>query len=82
MACCGKSRAQLFGAGARPGANASPSPGARRYSVQFEYVGRTALTAVGPISGKRYRFDHTGAVIVVDPRDRPGLATVPSLRQV
>jgi hypothetical protein len=41
--------------------------------VQFEYVGRTALTAVGPVSGKRYRFDHPGAVIVVDSRDRPGL---------
>lgn len=82
MACCGKSRAQLFGAGARPGANASPSPGARRYSVQFEYVGRTALTAVGPVSGKRYRFDRPGAVIVVDPRDRPGLAAVPSLRAI
>jgi hypothetical protein len=82
MACCGKSRAQLFGTGVRPGANASPSPVARRYSVQFEYVGRTALTAVGPVSGKRYRFAHPGAVIVVDPRDRPGLAAVPGLRAV
>ena len=82
MSCCGKSRAQLFSAGtaSRPtGADASSS---RRYSVQFEYIGRTGLTAIGPISGNRYRFDRPGAVLVVDPRDRPGLASVPALRMV
>lgn len=82
MACCGGSRAPLIGAGARPAPNAPPSPGPRRYRVQFEYVGRTALTAIGPVSGKGYRFDHPGAVVVVDPRDRPGLAAVPNLRAV
>jgi hypothetical protein len=56
-------------------------PGTRRYLVQFEYVGNTSLTAVGPVSGRRYRFDHPGAVVTIDPRDRPGLATVPNLRQ-
>jgi hypothetical protein len=50
--------------------------------VQFEYFGKTALTAIGPISGKRYRFDRPGAVVPVDPRDRPGLARVPGLRLV
>lgn len=33
-------------------------------------------------TGTRYRFDHPGATVVVDPRDRPSLARVPGLRQV
>jgi hypothetical protein len=82
MPCCGKSRAQLFGTGAGPGAHGPASPGALRYRVLFEYVGKTALAAIGPVSGKHYRFAHPGAVIVVDPRDRPGLAAVPGLRAV
>ena len=81
MPCCGKSRTQLFGTGARP-AHGPASPGALRYRVLFEYVGKTALTVIGPVSGKRYRFAHPGAVIVVDPRDRPRLAAVPGLRAV
>ena len=80
MACCGGNRAPLVGAGARPAPAAPPAPGPRRYRVQFEYVGGTALTAIGPVSGKRYRFDHPGAILVVDPRDRPALAAVPNLR--
>ena len=82
MACCGTIRARSFGVGTRPAASVSAAAGPRRYSVQFEYVGSTALTAIGPVSGKRYRFDHPGAVLTVDPRDRPGLAAVPKLRAV
>jgi hypothetical protein len=48
----------------------------------FEYVGRTALTVVGPITGVRYRFDRTGSRMRVDLRDRQGLAQVPVLRLV
>jgi hypothetical protein len=48
----------------------------------FEYVGRTGLTVAGPVSGRRYRFEETGARVAVDPRDRPALAAVPMLRQV
>jgi hypothetical protein len=48
----------------------------------FQYTGSTALTAVGPLSGRRYEFTRPGAVIAVDPRDRASLANVPHLRQV
>jgi hypothetical protein len=82
MGCCSKSVVRLYSIGARPAVVVPPPTGTRRYRVQFEYVGRTALTAVGPVSGKRYRFDHPGVVVVVDPRDRPGLAVVPNLRAV
>jgi len=51
-------------------------------SAQFEYTGATALTAVGPITGRRYRFSAPGAIVEVDERDAPSLAAVPHLRRI
>ena len=53
-----------------------------RFKIVLEYTGPTALTAIGPISGQRYRFPHPRARLEVDPRDRPSLAAVPHLRQI
>jgi hypothetical protein len=84
MGCCGS--------GNRPGGGpmqtsrpvASPAPARpMRYShVFFEYIGPTALTAVGRASGKHYRFDRPGARVAVAPMDEASLRGVPSLRQV
>jgi hypothetical protein len=88
MSCCGNQRRQFQtttpghpprGTGAQASSNAAP---VRQFVISFEYVGQTALTAVGGATGKRYRFDRPGARVVVDPRDRPSLAVVPALRQV
>jgi len=51
-------------------------------SAQFEYTGATALTAVGPITGRRYRFPAPGAIVEVNERDAPSLAAVPHLRRI
>lgn len=48
----------------------------------FEYIGRTALTGFGPISGAPYRFHGPGSRLSVDPRDRAALGAVPVLRLV
>jgi hypothetical protein len=54
-----------------------------RYShVFFEYIGPTALTAVGRATGKQYRFDRPGARLPVEPADQASLGGVPHLRQV
>jgi hypothetical protein len=45
-------------------------------------VGKTGLTVVGPRTHKRYRFDHTGAVVAVDRRDGRALAAVSVLMPV
>jgi len=50
--------------------------------VAFQYTGTTTLTAIGPLSGRRYHFGGPNAVVEVDPRDRVSLATVPNLRQI
>ncbi len=46
----------------------------------FEYMGKTAVTVVGPITGASYRFERTGSRLRVDSRDRAGLVQVPVLR--
>ena len=66
-----------------PGGSGSyrhPSGPAGHGTAQFEYVGRSAVTAIGPVTGRRYNFTTPGARVAVDLRDRGGLAFVPSLR--
>jgi hypothetical protein len=80
--CCGEARravsAGIFGArrAARSATLDVSSP------VTFEYVGATALSVDGPLTGRAYRFAHKGARQDVDGRDAFGLATVPVLRRV
>jgi hypothetical protein len=50
--------------------------------ANFEYTGKTALTVVGNVTGKNYRFTRTGAVQIVDHRDAPGMKMIPVLKRI
>jgi hypothetical protein len=50
--------------------------------VVLVYTGSTGMTVLGPVSGRRYRFDRPGAQLTVGPWDRPGLTEFPHLREV
>lgn len=50
--------------------------------VAFEYTGRTALTVLSPVTGKRYRFESRGSRIEADPRDRSMLQAIPGLKPI
>ena len=82
--CCGRGKARGHGATAQGNQVAPVS----RFETRahgapiFEYIGRTALTVFGPISGAPYRFNGPGSRLAVDPRDRPALAVIPVLRFV
>jgi len=82
--CCGRNRAQSM---TRPGPpKAGPATSAAPHklpsTISFIYIGNTALTVTGPISGLEYRFDRPGARVEVDWRDRILLASVRQLRQI
>jgi hypothetical protein len=89
MACCGQKRQQISRANPIQPAN-SPAPkistpGQQQFQPQgiaFQYTGKSALTAIGPVSGRQYRFGHPGAIVSVDSRDALSLGTVPNLRRV
>lgn len=85
MPCCGKKRATVratMSSSAPPDAGTEVSPRPQGSSVIFEYVGRTAMTVISPVSGQRYEFARPGAKSEVDGRDAASLATVPNLRMV
>jgi hypothetical protein len=48
----------------------------------FEYTGTTALTAIGNVTGQRYRFPAAGVAVAVDSRDAPSMAGVPNVRRI
>ena len=78
MSCCGNRRQQL-----RMSTREREPSQPRRYSTAFfQYVGRTALTALGTGTAQQYRFHRPGAIVAVDPRDAASLARIPQLRQV
>jgi len=87
--CCGRNRAAARAvalAGASPPSVLHASATAPRADattpIVFEYVGEGAHAVRGPVSGASYRFGGRGDRLRVDPRDRPGLLGMPSLRWV
>jgi hypothetical protein len=86
MSCCGQMRAQqrktsspfVHELGA-PRTSGGRLPMGTAY---FEYIGQTAITAVGNVTRRQYRFATPGVPVVVDARDRWSLARVPLLREV
>ncbi len=81
--CCGRPRTSALTIsmdtdGARRPAPQSRGPG----QVEFEYVGRTALTVIGAATGMRYRFAHPGHRLNVDPNDQAGMDEIPVLTRI
>lgn len=87
MACCGRTRhTQPIATQTQPLTNdyetiVSYTPPLPTFH-HFVYVGSTALTAVGVVTGQRYRFAGTGSVVDVDSRDAPSMAGVPNLKRL
>lgn len=84
MSCCGKSdntNGALRTFSDNPRMQSSQS-GGHGPAVTFEYVGDTALTAIGAVTRRQYQFAEPGARVTADPRDFHSLLQVPVLRQV
>lgn len=70
MSCCGQGRRsheRMSGQAYERGEITRTAPPAG--SVFFEYVGGTAMTVVGPVTGRRYRFGWPGAQVAIDEQD-------------
>ncbi len=48
----------------------------------FEYIGKTALTVIGNVTRKRYRFSYPQQKQIIDARDAEGMLAVPVLKKV
>jgi hypothetical protein len=76
--CCGRSRKNFIGSPSPASIVTRRAPG----EVILQYVGRTALTVMGPVTGACYRFERPGAQLPVDPRDGQAMVAVPVLRMM
>jgi hypothetical protein len=75
-------KAQSTQSNSRATINAPKQSRSRPAFITIRYTGPTSATATAPVSGRQYKFAHTGAIIEVDPRDKAALAKVPHLRQI
>jgi len=80
MGCCGRNRPVQRVEDSGP-PRATFTHGAITNVQYFEYIGKTGLTVLGPITGRRYRFTHPGAKMAIDERDGPSMTGVPNLRR-
>jgi len=76
--CCGMNRKPVVSA-TRP---VLPAVKAGAGDVLLEYIGHTALTMIGPVTGTRYRFEKPGARLSVNARDGQAMVAVPVVRLV
>ena len=58
------------------------NPAQEPEQVLYEYTGKTALTIVGNVTRKHYRFNYPGDKQNIDSRDSRSMTTVPVLKKV
>jgi len=50
--------------------------------VLFEYTGKTALSIIGSVTRKSYRFHFSGDKKYVDPNDAVAMMAIPMLKKI
>jgi hypothetical protein len=75
MSCCGG----LLRGTIQPASKASAASGAHA-TLGIEYTGVSALSVIGPATGRGYHFAQRGCRLDVSVRDAPGLLAIASLR--
>ena len=79
--CCGRRNDQESKTVSSQTITASPQTTAGRIAgTSVRYEGMTAMTVIGPVSGRVYRFSNPGSRVQPDPRDLSGLATISKLK--
>ncbi len=81
--CCGNKRTQMRIEAEQAVASKNAqihSATAPRTAVPFVNSGGAGMTVIGPVSGRQYHFDHPGAQVKIDPRDRALLAKMRQIR--
>jgi hypothetical protein len=81
--CCGSNRASFEEQTNSKATQAKTILPAENETINyvFEYTGKTALTAIGLVTGRRYRFNSPGDMQSVDPSDVSGMMMVPVLKR-
>ena len=76
MSCCGGLRRGTI----HPASEAKANGGAHA-TLGIEYVGASALSVIGPATGRGYHFAQRGCRLDVSVRDAPGLLAITTLKR-
>jgi hypothetical protein len=82
MSCCGRRLAGPQAHSQTLDSRPSPAPRVVPGDPLFEYIGASSLTVTGPITGRRYHFEATGARQAVNRHDAASLPHIPTLRHI
>ena len=81
MSCCGRTGSPARGRTSL-GGSAGLASNTFPQTAYFRSAGSSSIAAVGPVSGRIYRFPSSGGIVPVDVRDAPSLGRVPHLQAV
>lgn len=82
MSCCGKSSTiNTRGVNLPPGASRPTSTYLPRVAY-FRCTGPSTVVAVGPVTGRMYRFPSSGMTVQVDSRDATSLSRLRHIEAV
>ena len=86
MCNCGKERSQVNPQVSTSHTNYEQKiqvrPTQTKQAVMFQYTGKTALTVVGSITRRNYRFNFPGDIQPIESGDAAAMAAVPVLKKV
>ncbi|MGI8951103.1 MAG: hypothetical protein ACR2FN_05920 [Chitinophagaceae bacterium] len=83
MCNCGKKRTEYSKQNSSIIATpASPASISSAINIKFEYTGNTALTVIGNITGRQYRFNSPGDMQTVNFHDASFMMALPVLKKV
>jgi len=82
MSCCGKSGMKRTLGVSSPVGAARPTPTYLPLVVHFRCTGSSTVVAVGPVTGRTYRFPSSGMTVQVDSRDANSLSRVRHIEAV
>ena len=82
MSCCGKSSTISSRGVSSPAGASRPTATHVPRIVHFRCTGPSTVVAVGPVTGRMYRFPSSGMTVQVDSRDATSLSRVRHIEAV
>ena len=82
MCNCGKKQIKTTPAYNTSKVNQQQQMNTAQQAIRFQYTGTTALTAIGNITGRSYRFNRPNDIQLIDKRDATAMRQIPVLKQV
>jgi hypothetical protein len=82
MSCCGKSSTMNVRGVSSPTGGSRPTSTHLSRVAHFRCIGPSTVVAVGPVTGRMYRFPSSGMTVQVDSRDAMSLSRVRHIEAV